>query len=60
MNDDRVISIADVLVFGGNAFGSKIGEPGYSDRIDLNQDGRISIADTLGVGGYFGFSCQPI
>jgi hypothetical protein len=63
MNDDKVVSLADVLKFGSSppsppAFGHLANSAAYQ-RFDLNQDGLVSLADALLFAPFFGKSCTP-
>lgn len=61
-NDDRVINTTDVSRVLPPVFGSKVGDPLYSKRLDLTANGEIdkSDVDLLGLDGYFGQTCTVL
>lgn len=56
-NDDQLVSIADVVLWGEH-YPSSTGDPKYDPRFDLNADGKISIMDNLILGQFFGLNCS--
>jgi hypothetical protein len=57
MNDDTTVSTSDVLTF-SSRFGLSSGQPGYSARWDIVQDGSINVADVLAEREWFGTNCR--
>lgn len=56
-NNDKKVDFADLNSFGSHLF-SKLGQPAYSNRYDLNADGIINIGDVIVFGQYYGKNCR--
>jgi beta propeller repeat protein len=56
-NNDRVVNILDANMFKGR-IGTKVGDPNYSRRFDLNADGVINSMDVLFLKPYMDKRCK--
>jgi len=52
-NEDLVVDIFDLVIVGAN-FGLTSADPGFDDRADSNDDGKVDIADLAGFSILFG------
>jgi hypothetical protein len=56
VNGDRTVNIVDIVLY-VLASGSKLGDPNWDPRVDINQDGIINDADFLVIATHFGETC---
>jgi len=53
-NSDDKVNILDAIKLSG-AFGTSVGDPGYSRKVDINGDGKVNILDAIKLSVVFGW-----